>query len=147
MDCSTPGFPVHNQLPELAQTHVHQVSDAFNHLVICYPLPLLPSIFPSIRVFSKESVLCIRWSKYWSFSFSISATNEYSGLMSFRIDWFDFLAVQGILKSSPVLQLESISSSVLSLLYGPAVTFIHDYWKNHSFDYMDICWPSDASAF
>ena len=93
MDCSTPGFPVHHQLPELTQTHVHWVNDA----ILCRPLLLLPSVFPSIRVFSNESVLRIRWPKYWSFSFSLS--NEYSELISFRIDWFDLLGVQGTLKS------------------------------------------------
>ena len=98
VDCSTPGFPVHHQFSEFAQIHIHQVSDAINHLILCYPL-LLPSILPSIRVFSSESVLRITWPKYWSFSFSISPSNEYSGLLSFRIDWFDLLAVQGTLKS------------------------------------------------
>ena len=100
MDCSTPGLPVHHQLPELTQTHVHQIGDAIqpSHL-LCRPLLLLPSIFLSIRVFSNESVLCIRWPKYWSFSFSISPSNEYSGLIAFRIDWFDLLAVQATLKS------------------------------------------------
>jgi len=95
-ECSTPGFPVHHQLLELAQTHVHQVSDAIQP---SHPLSslLLPSIFPSIRVFSSESVLRIIWPKYCSFSFNISPSNEYSGLISFRIDWFDFLAVQGTL--------------------------------------------------
>ena len=96
MDCSTPGFPVHHQLPELAQT---QLVIPSNHLILCRPLLLLPSIFPSIRVFSNESVLGIRWPKYWSFSFTISPSNEYSRLVSFRIDWFDLLAVQGTLKS------------------------------------------------
>ena len=95
MDCSMPGFLVHHQLRELAQMHVHRVSDAI-HLLLCNPLLLLPSIFPNIRVFSNESVLHISWPKYWSFS--ISPSNEYSELISFRIDWFD-LAVQGILKS------------------------------------------------
>ena len=99
MDLSTPGFPVHYQLPELAQIHVHQVSDAIQSSHPCYSLLLLPSIFPSIRVFSNESVLCIMWPKDWNFSFSISPCNEYSGLISFRIDWFDLLAVQGTLKS------------------------------------------------
>ena len=92
MDCSTPGFPVHHQLPEAVQTHIHWVSDAIQ---LSHPLP---SVFPSIRVFSNESVLCIRWPKYWSFSFSINPSNKYSGLISFRMDWFD-LAVQGTLKS------------------------------------------------
>ena len=97
MDCSTPGFTVLHHLPELAETHVHWVSDAIHHLILCCLLLLLPSIFPSIRVFSKESALCIRWPKYQSFSFSISPSNEYSRLTSFRIDWFDLLAVQGTL--------------------------------------------------
>ena len=98
MDCSRPGFPVHHQLPELALTHVHHIGDATQHLILCRPL-LLPSIFPSKRVFSKESVLCIRWPKYWSFSFSISTSKKYSGLISFRMDWFDLLTVQRTLKS------------------------------------------------
>ena len=104
-----------------------------NHLILCCPL-LPPSIIPSIRVFSNESVLHIRWPKYWSFSFSISPSNEYSGLISFRMDWLDLLAVQGTLKSSPTPQFKSINSSALSFLYSPTLTYIHDYWKNHSFD-------------
>ena len=98
-----------------------------SHLIHCRPLVLLPSIFPSIRVFSNESALRIRWPKYWSFSFSISPSNEHSGLISFRIDWFDLLAVQGTLKSLLPHQFESINSSVLSLLYGPALTTVRDY--------------------
>ena len=99
--CSTPGLPVHHQLPEFTQTHAHRVGDAIQ---LSHPLssPSPPaSIFPSIRVFSSESALCIRWPNYWSFRFSISSTNEYSGLISFRMDWLDLLAVQGTLKSSP----------------------------------------------
>ena len=99
MDCSMPGFPVYHQLPELTQTRIYWVSDAFNHLILCFPLLLPPSIFPSIRVFSIESVLRIRGPKYWGFSYSLSPSNEYSGLISFRIDWFDLLAIQGTLKS------------------------------------------------
>ena len=107
-----------------------------NHLILCHPL-LLTSILPSIRVrvFSNESVLRIRWPKYWSFSFNISPPNEYSGLISFRIDWLDLLAVQGTLQS--LVQhhsSKSINSSVLSFLYSPTLTSIHDSWKNHSFD-------------
>ena len=98
-DCSTPGFPVHRQLLELAQSHVHRVSDVIQPAHPLYPLLLPPSIFPSIRLFSNESALCIRWPKYWSFSFSISPSNEYSGLISLRMDWLDLLAVQGTLKS------------------------------------------------
>ena len=105
-----------------------------NHLILCCPLLLLLSILRIIRVFSNESVLHIRWPKYWSFSFSISPFNEYSGLISFRIDWVDFLAVQGTQESSPTPQFKSINSSALSLLYSPTLTSIHDYWKNQSFD-------------
>ena len=102
-----------------------------NHLILCHAL--LPSVFPSIRVFSTESALCIRWPKYWSFS--ISPSKEYSGLISFEIDWFDLLAFQGTLETSPAPQIESINSLVLCLLYGPTLTSIHDFRKNHSFDY------------
>ena len=109
MNCSMPGFPVLHQLPEFAQTHVHWVSRA-NHLILCCPL-LLSSIFPSIRVFSSELALHIRWPKYWSFSFSISPSNEYSGLISIRTDWFGLLAVQGTLKS--LLQHHSTKASIL----------------------------------
>ena len=111
MDCSTPGFPVHHQLPALAQTHVHCIVMPSNHLILCHSLLLLPSIFASIRVFSRESVLHTRWPKYWSFSFSISPSNEYSGLISFNIYWFDLLAVQGTLKS--LLQHHSSKASIL----------------------------------
>ena len=99
VDCSTPGLPVHHQLLEFTQTHVHWVSEPSNHLILCHPLLLLPSIVPSIRVFSNESVLRIRWPNYWSFSFCIGPSNEYSGLISFRMDWLDLHAVQGTLKS------------------------------------------------
>ena len=106
-----------------------------NHLILCCPLLLLPSIFPSIRVFSNESVLCNRWLKYWSFSFSVSLFKECSGLISFRIDWLDLVAVQGTLnESSPMPQFKSINSLALSFLYIPTLTSIHDYWKNHSLD-------------
>ena len=128
-DCSTPGFPVHHQLPELTQTHSVM---PFNHLILCHPLLLLPSIFPSIKVFSNESVLRIRWPKYWSFSFSISPSKEIPGPISFRMDWLDLLAVQGTQQSSPTSQFKSINSSALSLLHSPTLTSIHDHWKNHS---------------
>ena len=104
-----------------------------NHPILCYPLLLLPSVFPSIRVFASESVLCIRWPKYWSFSFSISPSNEYSGMISFRIDWFDLLA-RDSQESTPTPQFKSINSSALSFLCSPTLTSIHDYWKNHSFN-------------
>ena len=105
-----------------------------NHLILCHPLLLLPSIFPNIRVFSNESALRVRRPKYWSFSFNISPSNEYSGLISFRKDRLDLLAVQGTLKSSPAPQFKSINSSVLSFFYSPTLTSIHYYWKNHSLD-------------
>ena len=132
MDCSTPGFLVLHHLPELAQTHIHRVGDAIQHLALFHPLLLLSSMFPSIQVFSNELVLHIRWPNDWSFSISISPSNEYSRLISFRVEWFDLLAVQGTLKSpSPTPQFKSISSLVLSLLYDPTFISIHDYWKNH----------------
>ena len=106
MDSSTSGFSVLHHLPDLAQTHVQS-----SHLIICCPLLLLPSIFPSIRVFSNESAIHIRWPKYWSFSFSICTSNEYSELISFRIDWFDLLAVQENLKS--LFQHHSSKASIL----------------------------------
>ena len=133
-------------------TEAHQASLSFNisqnllklmsiesvmptcHLILCCPLLLLSSIFASIRVLSSKLVLCIRWAKYWNFSFSISPYNEYSGLVSFRIDWFDLLAVQGTLKSLLQHQFESINFSAFSLLCGSTLTCIHDCWKNHSFD-------------
>ena len=99
MNHSMPGLPVHHQLPEFTQTRVHRVSDASSHLILNRPLLLLPPIPPSIRVFSNESTLCMRWAKYWSFSFSIIPSKEIPGLISFRMDWLDFLVVQGTLKS------------------------------------------------
>ena len=136
MDCSTPGFPAFHHLPELAQTHVHWAGDAIQPPHSVWSLLLLPSIFPSIRVLSNELDLCIRWPKYWRFNRSISPSNEYSGLISFRIDWFDLCAVQGTLKS--LLQHHSSKASILSLLYGPTLTSIHDYWKNQNFDSTDL---------
>ena len=114
MDHSTPGLPVHHQLPEFTQTHVHRVSDAIQPSHPLLSLLLLPSVFPSIRVFPSESALHIRWPKYWSFSFSISPSNEHSELISFRMDWLDLLAVQGTLKS--LLQ----HNSQVSILQHPA---------------------------
>ena len=117
-----------------------------NHLILCHPLLLLTSIFLSIRVFSSESVLRIRWPKYGSFSFSISPSNEHSGLISFRMNWFD-LAVQGTLKS--LLQHHSSKASILrcSAFFIVLLTSIQDYWKNHGFDQMGICWQSNVSSF
>ena len=105
-----------------------------------------PQSCPSIRVFSSESALCIRWPKYGSFSISISPSNEYLGLISFRIDWFDLPEVQETLQSPPTPQFKSINSSALSLLDSPTLTSIHDHWKNHSLDLMDLCWQSNVSA-
>ena len=169
MVCSTPASPVLHCLLEFAQTHVHSVSDAVqpSH-PLSPPSPTCPwsfpesgsfptsqlfasggqgigpsasaSVFPRIRVFSSESALCIRWPKYWSPSFSISPSNEYSGLISFRIDWFDLLVVQGTPKN--LLQHHTSKASILwalSLLYGSTLTSIHDYWENHSFDYTNLC--------
>ena len=132
MNCSTPGLPVHHQCPDFIQTHVHWASDAIqpSHPLL---LLLLLSNLPSTRVFSKKLVLHLRWPKDWSISFSINPSNKYSGLNSFKIDWFN-LAVQGTQEFSPTPQFKSINSSVLSFLYGPTLTYIHDYWKNRSFD-------------
>ena len=110
-----------------------------NHLILCRPLLLLPSIFPNIRVFSNESFLHIRWPKYWSFSFSISPSNEHSGRISFRMDWLDLLAVQGTLQESSLTpQFKSINSLALSFLHSPTLISIHDHRKNHSFG-TDLC--------
>ena len=124
IDSSIAGLPVHHQLPESTQTHVHWLSDAINHLILCYPLFLPPSIFPSIRVFSNESVL-IRWPKYWSFSFNISPSKEYSALISFRMDWLDLLAVQGTLKS--LLHHHSSKASILQHSAFFTVQLLHPY--------------------
>ena len=111
MDCSTPGLPVHHQLPGLLKLRSIKSVMPSNHFILCHPLLLSPSIFPSSRVFSNESVLHIMWPNYWSFSFNISLSNEHSGLISFRMDWLDLLAVQGTLKS--LLQHHSSKVSIL----------------------------------
>ena len=140
MECSTPGLPVHHQLLEFIQLISIELVMPSKHLIFCCPLLLPPSIFPSIRVFSNESVLRIRWPKHWSFSFRISPSNEYSGLISFRIDWFDLPAVQETLKSLLQHRSSKASTLALSFLYDPTLTSIHEYGKNHSFDYTDLCW-------
>ena len=117
-----PGFPVHHQLLELAQTHLHRVGVPSNYLILCRPLLLLPSVFPSIRVFSSESVLHIRWPEYWSINFSINPSNEHPGLISFRMDWLDLLAVQGTLKS-----LLQHHSSKASILWHSAFFIVHSH--------------------
>ena len=118
-----------------------------NYLVLCRLLLPLPSNFPSIKVFSNESTLRIRWPKYWSFSLSISPSNEYSRLISFRVDWFDLLIVQETLKN--LLQHHSSKTSIFqhsTFFMVQTLTSIHVYWKNRSFDYTDLCWQSDGSA-
>ena len=125
MNCSTPGLPVHHQLPEFTQSRVRWVSDAIRHLILGRPLLLLPLVSPSIKVFSNESTLCMRWPKYWSFSFSIIPSKEIPGLISFRMDWLDFLAVQGTLKSP--LQHHSSKPSSLRCSAFFTVQLSHPY--------------------
>ena len=127
--CPTPTPGVHSN-----STSIESVMPS-NHLILCCPLFLLPSIPPSIRVFSSESTLRMRWPKYWSFSFSIIPSKEIPGLISFRMDWLDLLASpRDSQEASPTPQFKSINSSVLSFLHSPALTSIHDHWKNHSLD-------------
>ena len=145
IECSRPGSSVSQSLLKFKSIESVMLS---NHLILCQPLLLLPSIFPSIRIFSSELALLMRWPKYWSFSFSISSSNEYSGLISFRMDWLDLLAVQGTLKS--LLQCHSSKASVLqcSAFFMAQLLYPHiDYWKNYSFDHTELCWQSDVSAF
>ena len=111
----------------------------FNHLILCCRLLLLPSILPSIGVFTNDLAFCIRWLKNWRFSFRISPSNEYSGLISFMIDWFDLCCPRDSQEFTPAPQFKSINSSVLSLLCGPTLTSVHEYWENHSFDCRDLC--------
>ena len=125
MDCNMPGFPVLHYLPEFVQIHVHWVNDANNHLILCHSFLLLSTIFPSIRVFSIESALRIRWPKYWSFSFSINLSNEYSRLTSFTMDRLDLLSVQGTLKS--LLQHHSLKASILQCSAFFTVQLTHPY--------------------
>ena len=147
MDCSTQGFPVHHQLPELTQTHVHCVSDAIqpSH-PLSSPSPL-PSVFPRIRLFSNESVLHNGWPKYWSFSFSISPSSEYLGLISFRIDQLDLLAVQGTLKS--LLQYHSSKASIPRHSAFFIVQLSHPYMTTGKTKALTryLCWQSNVSAF
>ena len=133
MNCSMPGLPVHHQLPEFTQLMSIKSVMPSSHLILCRPLLLLPRIPPSIP--PNESALLMKWPKYWSFSFNISPSNEHPGLISFRMDWLDLLAVQGTLKeSSPTPQFKSINSSALSFLHSPTLTSIYDHRKNHSLD-------------
>ena len=147
LNCSTLGFPVLHYLLEFAQTHVHWVSDTIQPFhPLSPPSPLALSLTQHQGLF-QWLTLCIRWPKYWSFTFSISPSNKYSGLISFRIGWFDLLVVQETQESSSTPQFESISSSVLCLLCGPTLTCTHDNWKTHSFDYTDLCQQSYISVF
>ena len=134
MDCGTPGFPVHHHLLALAQTHVHWVSDAIQPSRSCHSLLFLPSIFPSIRVFSNESGLCIRWPKYWSFSFSISPSNEYSGLIPLGLIGLVSMQSKGLSRvfSSTTVRKHQLFGA--QPFYGPTLASTYDYWKNHSFD-------------
>ena len=136
MDCSTSGLlPVHRHSRSLLKFMSIESVMPSNHLILCRPLLLLPSIFPSIRVFSNESVLHIRWPKYWSFSLSTSPSNKYLGLISFMMNWLDLLcSPRDSQESSPTSQFNSINYLALSFLYNPTVTSIHDYRKNYSFD-------------
>ena len=135
MNCSTPGVSVHHYLPEFAQTHVHWVSDAIqpSH-PLSLPALLLPSVFPSIRVFSNESVFHIRWPKYWSFSFSISPSVNIQGWFPLGLTLWSLCCPRDSQESSPTPQFKSINSLVLSFLYSPTLRSIHDHWKNHSLD-------------
>ena len=147
MNCSTPGLPVHHQLQEFTQTHVHRVSDVTSHLILCRPLLLLPPIPPSIRVFSNESTLCMRWPKYWSFSFSIIHSKEHPGLISFRMDWLDLFEVQGTLKSR--LQHHSSKASILRRSAFFTVQLSHPYMTTGKTIALtrQTCWQSNVSVF
>ena len=135
MNRSTSGLPVHHQLPEITQTHVHSVGDAIqpSHPLLSH-FPPAPNPSPSIRVFFNESALRVRWSKYWSFSFSIIPSKEIPGLISFTMDWLDLLASKGLSRVFSNTTVQSINSSALSLLHSPTLTSIHDHRKNHSLD-------------
>ena len=151
MHCSMPDFPVLHCLPKFAQTRAHWVTQPSHPLS---PLLLLPSIFPSLRVFSSESALHTRWPKYQNFSFNTNPSNEYSVLIFFRIDWLNLLTVQGTLKSLLNATVWKHQFFCAYMTTGKTIhdymdhpTSIHDYWKNHNFDHMDHCWQSDISAF
>ena len=133
LDCSTPGFPDHHQVSELAQTRAHRVGGA-NHLIICHPLLLLPSIFSSTRVFSNESLLCIRWAKYWSFSFSINPSMNIQDWFPLALTGLISLQSRGLSRASPKTTLQKHQLFDLCLLCSPAPRTLHDYWKDHSLD-------------
>ena len=140
MNCSTPGFPVLHYRLQFAQTHVHGVSDAIQQSCHLLPTPPFALNFSQCQDLFKWVSSLHRWPNYGSFSFSTSPSNEYSGLISFRIDWLDLPCnPRDSQESYPTPQFKSISSLALSLLYGLTLTSIHDYWKNHTFDYMNLC--------
>ena len=145
MDCSMPGLPVPHHLPEFSKFMFIALVMPSSHLILQRPLLLRPSIFPSIRHFSSKSSVHIRWPKYWSFS--ISPSSEYSGLISVKIEWFDLLPVQGTQVFSLAAQLGGINSLALFFLYGPALTTICDHWEEHSLDHTDLCWQNNVSTF
>ena len=147
MNRSTPGLLVHYKLQNLPKLMSIESVMPSNHLNLYRPLLLPPSTFPNIRVFSSESALCIRWPKNWNISFSICPSNEYSGLISFKMDRFDLLAVQGTLKS--LLQHHNLKASILwcSIFFMVQLTSVHDYWRNHSFDYTELCQQNNVSVF
>ena len=149
MDHSTPCFPGHHQLPELTQTHVHHelLVMPSNPLILSHPFSACPQSFPASGSFPVRQLFTSGGQSIVASASAISLSNEYSKLISFRMDWLDLLAVQGTLKSSPTPQFKSINSLVLSFLYSPTLTSIHDLWKNHSLDEMDLCWQSNVSAF
>ena len=147
MNCSNPGFPVLHHLPEFAQTHFVESGMPSNHLILCLLLLLLPSIFSIIRVFSIELALCLMWSKHWSFRFSISPTSEYAGWSPLGLTgWISLLfkGLSGVLSSTTIWKYQFFGAQPF---YGPVLTSVHDYWKNHSFDSMELCCQSDVFAF
>ena len=149
MKCSTPCLPVPNHLPKFAQLPLMSIASVMlsTHLILWHSLLLLPSIFPRIRDFSSESSVLIRWPKYWNFSFSINPSNEYSGVISLKFDWFDLLDVQG--NFSSLLQHHSLKASIgwCSSFFTVHSHTMRDYWEDNSLDYMDLCWQSNVSAF
>ena len=147
MGCNIPGFSALQYLPEFAQIHVHWVSDAIEPFHLCHPLLLLPSIFPSIRVFSNELALPIRWPKYWRFTSASVLQNNIQNRFPLGLTGWISLQSKGLSKvfSNTTVQKHQFFGIQLSL--GPTLISIHDYWKNHSFDYIDFCWQSNVSAF
>ena len=147
LDCSTPGFPVLAISLNLFKLMSIESVMPSNHLILCCLLLLLPSILPSIRVFFDESALRIRWPKYWSFSFSTSPSNEYSGLISIKIGELISLQSKGLSRVFSNTTVWKINSSAHSLPYGPTLTSLCDCYRNHRFNFMDLYWQSDVSAF